>query len=939
MPLAWNEIRQRAITFAQEWADETRERAEAQTFWNEFFNVFGIRRRTVAAFEVPNRNLRGDTEFIDLFWPGKLIAEHKSAGRDLGKAHSQAIGYIQNLHNEGRVHEAPRYVIVSDFGRIALHDLEPDENNIQRSIEFPLQALPENIQHFAFVAGYETHSLDPEDPANIEAAELLAQLHDTLKAGGYPEHDLERFMVRILFCLFGEDTGLFGDPDVFTLYIKNSTREDGADLGLHLGSFFEVLNTPLNRRQANLDEQLASLPYVNGDLYAERLPAANFNRDMRNKLIACCTFRWTKISPAVFGSLFQSIMDAPARRQIGAHYTSERDIMKLIRSLFLDELREDFQRAKNTSMPAIRRFHDRIGSLKFLDPACGCGNFLVIAFRELRLLELDILRALHPRREVQARLDFDLRSELTVSVDQMHGIEIGEWPARIAEVALWLMDHQMNMEVSKTFGEFVARLPLENSPRIVCGNALQMDWNDVLSANECSYVMGNPPFAGKKEQSAEQKTDMQTIWGLIPGAGVLDYVTCWYRKAVSYIRGNAIPVAFVSTNSVTHGEQPGVMWPALRQEGPVFIHFAHTTFAWTSEARGAAHVHVVIIGFGASDRANKQIFVYDDVHGEPVVTVARTINCYLADAPDVTIRNRMRPICAVPEMHYGSMMIDKDRKAGDDCGLLLNATQRDAILNEIPALAPFVREIYGGDEFLNGTRRWCLWLVDAPPDLLRGSRLVMRRIDGVRRFREGSNRLRTQQLAATPSLFGEIRQPSTPYLLVPKVSSERRRYVPMGFLGPEIIASGSALIVPEATLFHFGVLSSAMHNSWLKGIGGRMKSDPQYSSNLVYNNFPWPREVTDAQRLQVENAAQTVLDARAEFPNSTLADLYDPNAMPRALRQAHDQLDRAVDRCYRRNPFTSERQRLEYLFGHYEELVAPLAAAAPRPRKKRGRRR
>ncbi|MCH8879597.1 MAG: class I SAM-dependent DNA methyltransferase [Planctomycetes bacterium] len=932
MPLSWNEIRQNAISFSREWIDETRENAEAQTFWNDFFEVFGVRRRTVASFEEPVRNLTGDFDFIDLFWPGTLLAEHKSRGRPLDKAESQAMRYIRALVDDDREQEVPQYIVVSDFARIALHDLESD-----RTVEFPLADLHEHISAFAFIAGYRTEILDPEDPANIDAARRLAALYDTLKGGGYPEHDVERFMVRLLFCMFAEDTGLFGQPDAFRLYIENSTRPDGSDLGIHLGRYFEILNTPRDRRQANLDEQLADLPYVNGDLFEQRLPSADFNRDMRNRLLACCRFRWARISPAVFGSLFQSIMEGPERRQIGAHYTSERDIMKLIKSLFLDELRAEFERAKNTSKPAVRRFREKLGSLKFLDPACGCGNFLVLAYRELRLLELEVLKILHRAKGVAEQATFDLRSELLVDVDQMHGIEILEWPVRIAEVAMWLMDHQMNLEVSEAFGQYVARLPLENSPRIACANALRIDWNEVLPAEECDYVLGNPPFVGKKERDPAQKADHQNIWRELRGSFPLDYVTCWYAVALTYMTGTSARAAFVSTNSISQGEQVGLLWPTLFRRGAK-IDFAHRTFPWQSEARGKAHVHVVIIGFGHEDSQRpKVIHDYDGKGSALGAANVSNISPYLTDGPDRAVTNLTRPLCNVPPMRYGSMMIDKDRKASAEAGLILLPEYRTAILQESPELKPYIKRLYGGEEFLNNKERWCLWLVDAQPRLIRSNSTVRSRVDGVRRFRLSSSRERTRELAETPALFGEIRQPDSPYLLVPKVSSERREYIPIGFMPPDVIASGSTLIVPDATAYEFGILHSAMHMAWVRQVCGRMKSDYQYSARLVYNNYPWPDSPTDAQKQRIEQAAQAVLDARAQFPDATLADLYDPLSMPAALRRAHNALDRAVDRCYRRQPFPDERRRFEFLFERYERLTAPLTSLATRKRRARRR--
>lgn len=923
MPLSWTEIRQRAVAFSREWANARRERAEAQTFWNEFFEVFGLRRRHVASFEEPVRGVRGRYNFIDLLWKGRLIAEHKSRDGSLERAELQAVDYVQDLIRVGRSEEAPRYVIVSDFARVALHDLESNEP----PLAFALSDLHKNVRAFGFIPGYQSRRPDPEDPANFEATRLLADLHDALKVGGYPAHDLERFLVRILFCLFAEDTSLF-EPDAFRLFLLDRTREDGADLGPQIARFFEVLNTQRERRQRGLDEELSALPYVNGDLFAQRLTFAEFTAETRRLLLRCTEFRWSSISPAIFGSLFQSVHEARDRRQIGAHYTSERDILRLIRPLFLDDLRAEFERARVEGKSALRRFHEKLGSLRFLDPACGCGNFLVIAYRELREVETEVLRALHPGAQIQGRLDFDLRGELRVNVDQFYGIEIAEWPCRIAEVAIWLMDHQMNLHVGDLFGEIVARLPLEHSAKIRNADALEIDWNDVLPADQCSFVLGNPPFVGKKEQTEAQKAQVLATWRNGRGSGVLDYVTCWYALGSRYVRGTDARVAFVSTNSISQGEQVGALWRLLRAEGPLHIEFAHRTFAWRSEARGAAHVHVVIVGFSAVGRPRKRLFVYDTIDGEPNESVVANISPYLTDGPDLAVETRSTSLCAVPPMAYGSMMIDKDRSAGDEDGLVFGRFHRDAILAQSQDLEPFVRLLYGGDEFINGEERWCLWLDGASPVLMRSSPEVMRRIEGVRRFRLSSRRPQTQALASVPHLFGEVRQPSERYLLVPKVSSERRDYIPIGFVAPNVIASGSALVLPGATLWHFGVLSSAMHNAWMRAVAGRLESRYQYSARLVYNNFPWPMESTATQRAAVEAAAHAVLDVRATHRESTLADLYDPLTMPADLAGAHRALDRAVDRSYRRQPFPGERHRFEYLLRMYEQLTAPLAPAA-----------
>jgi hypothetical protein len=933
MPLSWNEIRHRAIAFSKEWAGAKSESAEKQTFWNEFFDVFGVRRRVVASFEEPVKKISGKYGYIDLFWPGTVLVEHKSLGQDLGKAESQAFQYIQDLVHQGRMDEVPRYVIVSDFARLALHDLEPEEQldlplfrGLRvHTVEVPLAQFHEFIHAFAFIPGYKQHKFEEQDPINIKAVEIMGRLHDTLGAGGYTGHRLERFLVRILFCLFADDTGIF-ERESFRLYLESRTAKDGSDLGLHLARLFDVLNTPPEERQANLDETLAAFRYVDGELFAENLGFADFNSDMRNALIDCTHFDWSRISPAIFGSLFQSLFreetQKKERRQIGAHYTSERDILKVIRSLFLDDLRAEFSRIKG-SKAELRRFHEKISALRFLDPACGCGNFLVVTYRELRLLEIEILKILFP----SGFQELDIQRLSLVDVDAFYGIEISEWPVRIAEVAMWLMDHQMNLRLSEQFGQYFVRLPLKKSPTIVCDNALRINWHDTLPPSQCSYILGNPPFVGKKARNAEQQADMQIVFGTINGTGVLDYVCCWYLRAAQYIRRTKITAGFVSTNSITQGEQPGVLWSILFRQFGLKIHFAHRTFAWESEARGKAHVHVVILGFGAFDIRDKRIYEYEGKGGNVLVSQPVNISPYLIEGNDRALQTRGNPVSEVPEMRFGSM-------PNDGGNLLLTDEEKSQLLSETPEARPLIRPLLSADEYLNGRSRWCLWLEGASPQTIRGIPEVYRRVREVRAYREASKRETTVKLSSQPSLFGENRQPTTKYVLVPRHSSETRRYIPMSYFTPRYIVSDSCLYVPDAKLYHFGVLSSAMHMAWVRQVCGRLESRYRYSVMLVYNNYPWPELPTAKQHSAVESAAQRVLDARKEFQESTLADLYDPMAMPPVLLKAHAALDRAVDLCYRSQPFESDRQRVEFLFVLYEKLSAPLNFPA---KKRRGK--
>ncbi len=916
MPLSWNEIRSNSIEFAKEWAGESREHAEAKTFWDQFFQVFGLNRRHLASFEEPVKKISGQYGFIDLFWKKTLLAEHKSAGKNLGKATSQAFDYVQSLIREERQDEVPRYIIISDFARIVLHDLDESTSH-----EFPLAELHKNVDRFGFIPGYKQHSLAPQDPINIKAVQIMGDLHDALEAGGYSGHELERLLVRVLFCLFAEDTGIF-DRNAFQMYLEDHTQEDGADVGPAMIQLFRVLNTPADQRQSNLRDELAALPYVNGDLFAEFLGFPAFNRDMRNSLIAATRFDWSQISPAIFGALFQAVMEPVERRKIGAHYTSERDILKLIGPLFLDELKESLAKA-GRDRRKLRKLHDSIASLKFLDPACGCGNFLVIAYRELRLIELEILKRLNSGQQI-----IDVGVLAKVDVDQMYGIEIEEWPARIAEVAMWLMDHQMNLRLSEQFGEYFVRLPLKKSPHIQHGNALLMQWTEVLPIADCSFILGNPPFIGSKYQSAEQRAEVKQIVGeTVRGVGLLDYVSAWYFKAARYIQDTDIRVAFVSTNSISQGEQVGVLWGELFKLD-INIKFAHRTFAWQSEARGAAHVHVVIIGFSGKPIPGRRIFDYEDIKGDPTEVAAKAINPYLVDATNVLVTNRSKPLCNVPEIGIGNKPID-------DGNYLFTDEEKEEFVNQEPASEKWFRRWWGSREFINRDPRWCLWLGECPPNELKAMPEAMKRVANVKSFRLSSKSAPTQKIAKTPTRFHVESFPAGEYLLIPKVSSERRDFIPIGFMAPPDLCSDLVFVMEGGSRFHFGIVSSSMHMAWVRTICGRLKSDYRYSAKLVYNNYPWPRDATDEQRDAVETAAQSVLDAREKFPEASLADLYDPLSMPASLAKAHSVLDRAVDRCYRSQPFKTERNRIEFLFDLFLLYTEPLTSTQIRSRRRR----
>ena len=655
MRLSWNEIRARAAKFADEWRDAAHEKRETQSFYNEFFGLFDVKRRSVARYEEHVRKLDNTSGFIDLFWPGVLIVEQKSEGRDLTRAKGQAGKYFDALPERDR----PRYILVSDFQTFELHDLDERKKDA-----FALADLPAHIEKFSFILGVQRRTFRDQDPVNVKASQSMGRLHDALEASGYRGHDLEMFLVRMVFCLFADDTGIFEPRDIFLDLLETRTREDGSDLGAWLSQLFQVLDTPVDRRQATLDEDLARFPYVNGTLFDGPLRIPSFDAAMRAALIDACRFDWAAISPAIFGALFQSVMEPAERRAQGAHYTTEKNILKVIEPLFLDDLRAEFHRLRarkdSHRRAELEAFHKRLGEMTFFDPACGCGNFLIIAYRELRELEIDLIRELRRGRsgEVQQVLDTAALSRITVG--QFYGIELGEFPARIAETALWMMDHIMNNRLSLAFGQSYVRIPLEGSPPIRNADALEVDWEDVLSPEECSFVFGNPPFGGAMFQSEKQRGQVRRIAALGKTGGTLDYVTAWFIKAGKYVQERSSRIGFVATNSITQGEQVAQLWPILFQRCGLEIALAHRTFAWGSDARGKAHVHVVIIGLDAKERqrADKRLFSYPDINGEPEEIRHAVLSPYLFDAggladSHLAVRKESRPINGLPQLKTG----------------------------------------------------------------------------------------------------------------------------------------------------------------------------------------------------------------------------------------------------------------------------------------------
>lgn len=903
--LTRNEIRSRARAFASRWKGVSDERAEKDTFWNEFFQIFGVERRQVATFERNARRIStGRIGRIDVFWPGNLIAEHKSLGKDLAAAiEKQALDYLGEIPAK----QFPRLVVASDFARLRVLDLDQETRERRTEVEFALEDLPHELDRFMFLAGYEQRTFRAQDAVNVEAAELLGRVYERLEDAGYPAHDLQVLIVRLLFVLFADDTGLWPRGQ-FERYLKDRTVEDGHDLGLHLARLFDVLNTKESVRTKTLDEELAAFPYVNGGLFKERIETPDCTPEMRTALLDASAFDWSGISPAIFGSMFQSVMNPKERHSLGAHYTTEQNIRKVIEPLFLDDLKKDLEEC-GVSKQKLRALHERLSRLTFFDPAMGCGNFLVIAYRELRRLETELLRRLYPKN---VQLTTDLDTWRKIKLNQFFGIEMEEFPARIAETAMYLVDHLENESLGKLFGVNVVDLPLRESAQVLIGNALTTDWEKVLPASACTYVLGNPPFLGQKMRSPRQTEELRAVWGA-EYARWLDYVTGWYKKASDYIqRSPQGRVAFVSTNSITQGEQAGRVWRPLLQAG-MEIDFAHRTFKWSSEARGTAHVHVVIVGFSPGGRAAKKtLFDYETVDGEAVARAVTEINPYLVAAPTVLVHARGKPLSmALSSVEYGNKPAD---------GGFLVVEDGDEPTDD-PIAMKYLRTYVGAKELMHSEKRSCLWLVDAQPSEIASSRFLKDRVASVRKYRQASSAPDTRKYADYPARFFRIPQPTQSYIAIPRHGSDARHWFTVARFPPSVIASDALFTAMDPDGFLFGVLSSKMFLAWMKTVGGMIKSDPRFSASVVYNPFPLPVPTKEA-RARIIQAGKEVAKARSEFAGTCLADLYEPSATPAKLVQAHAHLDREIDRLFRpRGFFTSNSERLEALFERYADLT------------------
>ena len=894
------EMKNRSEWFIERYKDKSDEQSYAKLFWRDFFHIFGIDWIDVVVFEQAVKKFTGAQGFIDCFWKGKLIIEHKSRGKSLEKAFTQALGYLDTLSSE----EKPRWVIVSDFEIIRVTDLFTDKYT-----QIQLNELTDNLQMFNFIyedTDSKKHEIQTE--LNIDASELMGQLYDSLKNDGYDGYELELFLVRLLFCVYAEDTGIF-DPYQFTDYITN--EEDIVNIGTKIQMLFRILNQPEDQRQQSISDELKAFPYVNGKFFETPIVPPAFNGVMYNNLKKICNFDWSTISPAIFGSLFQSIIDPELRRELGAHYTSESNILKVVNSLFMNDLWEEFYKAKGKRQK-LEVLWEKIGKLEFFDPACGCGNFLIVAYKELRLLEYEILSIILDEDKKQVR--FDSRSLSKIKLEHFHGIEIEEFPSLIAKLSMWLIQHQMDLKY-ETLDIIPKNLPLKSPSNIVIGNALKIDWEDIVTPSNNLFILGNPPFAGSSLQTDSQKEDLAYIFSDFEKYKNLDYVTAWYKKALDYIQGTTIEVGFVSTNSICQGESVGLLWGQLREKYDFFINFAHQSFKWSNEARNNAGVYVVIIGFSLIERSNKQLYVYDTPTAIPYSIKANKINSYLVDFEEVNISRINKPICDVPKMQWGV-------QPRDDGNLLLSSEERMILLKNEPESEKWIRPLASAKEFLNNKERYCLWLDGITPNELLNLPEIKKRVENVKTFRLKSKAESTRKFAEYPTLFVQRNNPKTDYILVPISTSENRDYIPISLVSKNVIPNNSVSLIPSDDKYIMGIIMSKMHMSWMSYVCGRLKGDFRYSATLVYNNFPFPQNIDDNRREDIISKVQKILNVRDEFHNESLANLYNPLLMPPDLKKAHIKLDSSVDKSYRSEKFEDNLDRIKFLFDLYLEYTS-----------------
>lgn len=922
------ERREASRQFSNKWIGKGREDEDDRSFWLD------ILQRVMGADDATDRiefqkkvSVNGNTKRIDAYIPEtRVLIEQKSLHIALDKKihqsgdidltpYEQAKRYNDNLPFD----EKARWIVISNFAEIWVYDMNTKvpENNI---IKISLSDLQTCYPLLDFLLSKKIKKISEEMEMSLKAGELVGKIHDRFQEqyndplAKRTQNSLNILCVRLVFCLYAEDAGLFGEKNAFSKYLS---QYEPKDIRRALIDLFKVLDTPLEKRdELYLDEELAAFPYCNGGLFErENIEIPKITQELKDTILESALFNWSKISPTIFGAVFESTLNPETRRSGGMHYTSIENIHKVIDPLFLDALKAEYEAIMSidvlkTREQKLRALQEKMAKLRFFDPACGSGNFLTETYVCIRRIENEILREL---QHGQIILGVDGFNPIKVGIHQFYGIEINDFAVTVAKTALWIAESQMMRETEDVVHMDLNFLPLKTNANIIEGNALEVDWNRVVNKTNLSYIMGNPPFVGKKEQTRSQKEEVISTFGPnAKGVGNLDYVSCWYVKALKLIRGTKIKCAFVSTNSITQGEQVAPLWSYLLEQ-QISIDFAYRTFRWDSEANEKAHVHCVIIGFSADVTNNKKVLYSESGNPREV----ENINPYLVNAPSVIVTSRVKPLCNAPEMMYGSMPID-------DGHLILEKDDLDQLLKENSDNIKFVRKYAGGAELIKNKDRWCLWLKGASLSEIKRSAFIMDRIQQTEAFRRSSNRPQTLALAETPAFFGEIRQPDTEMLAIPKVSSETRRYIPICYVAPDIIVNGSALIVPNASLYHFGVLISNVHMSWMRTVCGRMKSDYQYSANVVYNNFPWPSP-SEEKKKQIENTANKILEARAMYSDSSLADLYNSLLMPQELRKAHRENDRAVMQAYGFDiKTTSEEDCVARLMRLYQERINEL---------------
>jgi type I restriction-modification system DNA methylase subunit len=892
--------RNAAAAFADKWKSYTDEKQHARGFWSDFFRALcGVDDEEIAGIEYEKRvksTVSGNQEYIDVYWKNVALIEHKSAGENLDKAELQARGYWLSLPPGYR----PKTIIISDFFNFRLIDVA-----LNRTHDFPLSKLPENIHRFeAIISGNRTRISEEEITVDQEAAKLMANLYLELESHGFEGHETSIFLIRILFLLFGDDTGMWKKNTFLKLVM--GTKEDGSDIGSKLDTLFDVLNSPIEKRPKNLTEEVRDFPYVNGGIFSEKISVIDFNKKMRVALVDVANYDWTTINPTIFGSLFQLIKNKEARRELGEHYTSEENINKIVYPLFLDDLQERLASAWDNKKE-LKKLRQDLAKIKIFDPACGCGNFLVVSYRHLRQLELELIVRLNNLEGVQDSMQLDGSMGLSISLNHFYGIEIEEWPAQVARMALFLTDHQENLRLERITGATPNRFPIKDFANIVNTNALETDWSSILLADEYTYVLGNPPFLGHKERNELQATDHASVWQEVNASGTLDFVTCWFLLAAKLVGKSKSRVAFVSTNSISQGRQPDVLWQGLNKFN-VKIDFAYQSFRWSNESAGQAIVTCVIIGFSSKDLQTKRKLW---VRGEDEAILVEQINPYLVDGPQVTTPSRKTPISnSITPANYGSMAID-------DGHLILDTEEAAVAQSSDKSVGAFLSRIIGGREMLYNEMRYCLWLVDATPKDIASSTVIQERLKRVAEFRKASSRAATQKLAATPGLFGENRQPSAPYVALAKVSSEKRAYLPADIFKSNVIASGSILtICSNSPAFDFAVVCSKPMSIWNSAVSGRMKTDFQISVEITYNNFPLPK-LTPQQKMEIVALSEKVLEARQAFSTSTIAELYGDVSMPKVLQTAHQELDKYMLSLYGLKVNATDTQILKALFETY----------------------